>query len=153
MKTNLLRKVPLLLIAIVASGSLLHADDTDATSAKTAALASMQSWFAELDAHEFAQCWNDSSKSLQGAITLDKWQAALSSVVPPLGKMISRQNVSALYQTSIPTPGGKTLSGQFVIAQFNSSFENLKYAVETVTFEKDADGVWRDSGYYIKPGS
>ncbi len=153
MRPNLLRKVPLLLLAVLATGSLLHADDADAAAAKTAALASMQPWLAELDAHEFDRCWNDSCKSLQGAVSSDKWQAALSSVVPPLGKMMSRKNVSALYQTSVPTPGGKTLPGEFVIAQFDSSFENLKYAVETVTFEKETDGVWRDAGYYIKPGS
>jgi hypothetical protein len=39
-----------------------------------------------------------------------------------------------------------------VIAQFKTSFENLKYAVETVTFDK-IDGTWREAGYYIKPGN
>ena len=43
------------------------------------------------------------------------------------------------------------VKGDFVIAQFDSSFENMKYARETVTFEKEADGTWRAAGYYIKP--
>jgi hypothetical protein len=69
----------------------------------------------------------------------------------PDGKVLERKLASAVYQSGVPMPSGQMLPGQFVIAQFDSSFENLKYARETVTFEKEADGVWRASGYYIKP--
>jgi ribosomal protein S17E len=37
-----------------------------------------------------------------------------------------------------------------VIIQYDSSFENKKSAVETVTPMLDKDGKWRVSGYYIK---
>jgi hypothetical protein len=55
-----------------------------------------------------------------------------------------------MHQTSVPAPEG-VVKGDYVIAQFNTSFENLQYAVETVTFEKAADGTWKASGYYVKP--
>jgi len=40
--------------------------------------------------------------------------------------------------------------GDYVIIQFDTSFENKKSAIETVTPMLDKDGVWRVSGYYIK---
>jgi ribosomal protein S17E len=43
-----------------------------------------------------------------------------------------------------------TLNGVYVVIEFESSFENKKSAVETVTPMMDKDGKWRVSGYYIK---
>ena len=40
--------------------------------------------------------------------------------------------------------------GEYVVIQFETSFENKKAAVETVTPMMDKDGIWRVSGYYIK---
>ena len=34
--------------------------------------------------------------------------------------------------------------------QFATSFANKKNAVETVTFMREKDGIWRAAGYYIK---
>ena len=66
----------------------------------------------------------------------------------PLGKLIERKLKSTQYTTT--APGAP--DGQYVIIQFNTSFENKKNAVETVTPMKDKDGKWRVSGYYIKQG-
>ncbi len=76
--------------------------------------------------------------------------AALNGARTPLGKCTGRKLASAMHQTSVPAPEG-VVKGDYVIAQFNTSFENLQYAVETVTFEKAADGTWKASGYYVKP--
>jgi serine/threonine-protein kinase len=67
----------------------------------------------------------------------------------PLGKLLSRKLDSAVLQSS--TSGVGMPKGTFVIAQFNTSFENMKSARETVTFQKEADGAWRAAGYFIKP--
>jgi len=37
-----------------------------------------------------------------------------------------------------------------VVIQFQTSYENKKSAVETVTPMVDPDGEWRVSGYYIR---
>jgi hypothetical protein len=39
--------------------------------------------------------------------------------------------------------------GEYVVIQFESSFEKKKSAVETVTPMLEKDGKWRVSGYYI----
>ncbi len=144
------------LTIIVLLGALLAfsptwAQNSDAATAKTEAVAAMQPWLAEIDSGDYAKSWTDAAKSFQKAVTSDQWAAAATSVRSPLGKLDARKMVSAMYQTSIPLGGGKTLQGEYVIAQFDASFENLKYAIETVTFEKEADGAWRASGYFIKP--
>jgi hypothetical protein len=40
--------------------------------------------------------------------------------------------------------------GEYVVIQFEASFENKKSAIETVTPMLDKDGNWRVSGYYVK---
>ena len=45
-------------------------------------------------------------------------------------------------------PGGP--DGSYVVILYDTSFENKKEAVETVTPMLDPDGIWRVSGYYIQ---
>ena len=127
------------------------AGEEDQEAAKKDAVAAMQTWLGEIDAGSYAKSWSDSAKFFQKALNSDQWVTALNQVRSPLGKLLSRNLASALHQTAIPKPGGETMQGNWVIAQFDSSFENMKYARETVSFEKEADGTWRADGYYIKP--
>ncbi len=68
------------------------------------------------------------------------------AVRKPLGQTVSRVLFSKRYHTSLPGAP----DGEYVVIQFNTSFENKKSAIETVTPMKDEDGKWRVSGYYIK---
>jgi hypothetical protein len=125
-----------------------RAEDTD--DPRPVAVAAMQGWLHEIDQDQYGQSWQEASPSFQKAITSDQWEAALNSARRPLGKCIDRTLASALRQTEVQSSTG-TLKGDFVVAQFDSSFENLKYAVETVCFEKDADATWKAAGYFVKP--
>jgi hypothetical protein len=40
--------------------------------------------------------------------------------------------------------------GEYVVVEYETSFENKKTANETVTPMKDPDGTWRVSGYFIR---
>jgi hypothetical protein len=40
--------------------------------------------------------------------------------------------------------------GEYVVIQFETSFENKKSAIETVTPMIEINGGWRVSGYFIK---
>jgi predicted SnoaL-like aldol condensation-catalyzing enzyme len=64
----------------------------------------------------------------------------------PLGKVISRKLKTTSYQTTLPGAP----DGQYVVIQFETSFQNKKSASEIVTPMVDKDGKWRVSGYYIK---
>ena len=126
----------------------IRADDT--IDPKIAAVAAMQTWLKEIDQNQYAQSWKDASAFFQKAVTSDTWTADLNAARTPLGKCTDRKLASSLHQTQVPGPTGM-VKGDFVIAQFNSSFENLAYAIETVCFEKAPDGTWKASGYYVKP--
>lgn len=64
----------------------------------------------------------------------------------PLGKLVSRRVKSAIFKTSL----SGAPDGQYVVIEFETSFESKKLAIETVTPMMDKDGKWRVSGYYIK---
>jgi beta-lactamase regulating signal transducer with metallopeptidase domain len=116
---------------------------------KQAAVAAMQPWLGEMDHGQYGQSWTDAAPSFQQAVTSQKWIDLSNSVRAQLGKCLDRKLVSAMEQTG----DSGAQKGDFVIAQFDSSFKNLKYAVETVCFEKAPDGNWKAAGYYIKPKS
>lgn len=71
---------------------------------------------------------------------------ALHATRDPLGKLVSRKLKSADYKTSLPGAP----DGQYVVIQYETSFEHKQSALETVTPMLDKDGKWRVSGYYIK---
>ena len=137
------------LAALMLFSPAIMADESQ-DSAKKDAVTAMQSWLGEIDGGSYDQSWSDAAGSFQKALTSDKWVSALDSVRKPLGKLNTRKLASSLYQTDVPA-GTTVIKGEFVIAQFETSFENLKYARETVTFQKEPDGSWRAAGYFIKP--
>ncbi|HZC35721.1 MAG TPA: DUF4019 domain-containing protein [Chthoniobacterales bacterium] len=120
--------------------------------AKSAAAQAMTGWLTEIDQGKYEKSWQDASKAFREKVIEAQWKEDLSKARQPLGDCTARKLVSALLQTDVPRGGGQVLKGEFVIAQFDSSFANLKYAVETVTFQKESDGSWKAAGYYIKPG-
>jgi hypothetical protein len=111
-----------------------------------AAVEAAEDWLALVDAGEYAKSWQASSELLQGAVTKEKWEQGLAAVLEPLGRVVSRELKSAQYATELPGAP----DGEYVVIQFDTSFENKKSAVETVTPMLADDGVWRVSGYYIK---
>jgi hypothetical protein len=76
----------------------------------------------------------------------EQWKQSLQAVRKPLGKLITRKIKTKTYKTSLPGAP----DGDYVVIQFETSFEHKKSAIETVTPLMDKDGKWRVSGYYIK---
>lgn len=110
----------------------------------------METWLKSLDAGNYAGSWDAAAPAFQKAISSADWVATCQKVRTPLGRCTARQVASASTQSRVASPQGGA-DGTFVVAQFDTSFDGLKYAVETVTFQKAPDGVWKASGYYIKP--
>ena len=80
------------------------------------------------------------------AVTSDKWKDQLKAFRLPLGKVLLRKMQSKQYATSLPG----VADGKYVVIQFETSFENKKSAIETVTVVEDKDNKWQVCGYYIK---
>jgi flagellar biosynthesis protein FliP len=107
---------------------------------------SADAWLVLVDSGKYAQSWDDAAQLFKNAVTKDQWQDALHATRDPLGKLVSRKLKSADYKTTLPGAP----DGQYVVIQYETSFEHKPSAIETVTPMLDKDGKWRVSGYYIK---
>lgn len=140
-------------LAVLALGIFLHpvraADALVTDDPQAVANGAMQTWLQEIDDSKYEQSWSDAAPAFQKAITAKGWEDALTKVRTPLGKCKARKLASASHQAKLPSPTGAA-DGDFILAQFDTSFDGLAYAVETVTFAKAPDGSWKAAGYYIK---
>jgi uncharacterized protein DUF4019 len=116
------------------------------TAPEKAAGDSAYKWLALVDAGNYATSWDEAAQVFKNAVSKAQWSGTLEASRAPLGKMKSRQLKSATYQTSLPGAP----DGQYVVIQYESSFEHKTSAVETVTPMMDKDGHWRVSGYFIR---
>lgn len=107
---------------------------------------SAEKWLALVDSGKYAESWDEASELFKSAITKEQWQKTLKSTLGPLGKLQSRKLKSAIFAKSLPGAP----DGEYVVIQYDSSFENKKSAVETLTPMRDKDGTWRVSGYFIR---
>ncbi len=111
-----------------------------------AAISAAKQWLATIDSGQYAKSWSNAATLFKSALPATQWSQALDGVRKPLGSVVSRKVKSSEHKTSIPGAP----DGDYVVIQFDTSFENKKTATETVTFMLDKDGTWRVSGYYIK---
>jgi hypothetical protein len=111
-----------------------------------AAVAAAEKWLATIDEGDYSQSWKEAADYFKAAVSREQWEQSLQAVRKPFGKIISRKVKSATFTTTLPGAP----DGEYVIIQFDTSFEHKKSAVETVTPMREKDGHWRVSGYYIK---
>ncbi len=107
---------------------------------------SSDAWLALVDSGKYDDSWQEASQPFKASVTKEQWQNAMRASRDPLGKMLSRKLKSATYTKTLPGAP----DGEYVVIQYESSFEHKQSAVETVTPMLDKDGKWRVSGYYIK---
>ncbi|MFC1738438.1 DUF4019 domain-containing protein [Planctomycetota bacterium] len=103
-------------------------------------------WLKIVDTADYDQSWEQAAEYLKRAVSKDQLRKSFEMVRRPLGKVISRRIKSKTYTKQ--APGAP--DGEYLIVQFETSFENKTSAVETITPMLDKDVIWRVSGYYIK---
>lgn len=111
-----------------------------------AAITAAEQWLGLVDAGKYAGSWTEAAGYFKNAVTQEKWVKSLKAARDPLGKLISRKVKSTTYATSLPGAP----NGEYVVIRFETSFENKKSAIETVTPMLEKDSKWRASGYFIK---
>lgn len=112
----------------------------------TIAQKTAQNWLDLLDSSEYTDSWLEAAPYFQNNVTQEEWKRTLQGVRQPLGKMLSRELESRQYTTSLPG----SPDGEYVVIQYNTSFDNKQSAIETVTPMLDRDGRWKVAGYFIK---
>ncbi len=114
--------------------------------AENKAVIAARAWLALVDEGDYEASWTEAAGFFRKAVSKTKWVQTMDAFRKPLGKLIQRKLESARFTATVPgAPDGK-----YVIIRFQSSFQNKKSAVETITPMLDKDGQWRVSGYYIK---
>lgn len=111
-----------------------------------AAVGAAQAWLKTTDSGAYAESWQQAASFLRGAVQPEDWERSMMSFRAPFGNMVSRDVKSTRYRTSMPGAP----DGQYVMIQFNTSFQNKRSALETVTAMRETNGTWRVSGYFIR---
>lgn len=115
-------------------------------SGTNAARTSAEAWLSLVDRQDYAASWNTAASLFKKAITQEKWQDSVKAARAPFGSMKVRMLKSATTTTMLPGAP----DGEYVVFQFNTSFEQKAAAIETVTAIREKDGTWHVGGYYIK---
>ena len=137
-----MRKLALVLLLGLWSVPFVVAQDKNSEAGQKAA----DHWLAVVDKGDYAASYERASSLFKSAVSKDDWVQKVKAVRDPLGKVISRKLQSAQYTTTIPGAP----DGEYVVCQYQTSFENKKSAIETVVTMLDKDEQWRVSGYFIK---
>ena len=132
----------ILLVCTLAFSQAVNAD----RSAEEAAVAASQAWLALVDQGNYSGSWEEAAEYFRAAVTVEQWQRSMRAFREPLGRVVSRKLKSKHYTNTLPGAP----DGEYVVIQYETSFENKKSAIETITPMLDKDGKWRVSGYYIK---
>ncbi len=103
-------------------------------------------WLRLVDSGNYAQSWDDTGSVLKANIAREQWQELLQRNRGPLGSVVFRKLTSAEYTTQLPGAP----EGQYVVLQYESSFEHKNSAIETVTPVLDKDGRWRVCVYVVR---
>jgi Ethanolamine utilization protein EutJ (predicted chaperonin) len=133
----------LVVVGLVLCAAAIWAAQTDK---EKAAVAAAEKWLALVDQGQYKESWKEAAEYFRNSVKEDQWVQAVRPVREPLGKLLSRKVKSSSYVTELPGAP----DAEYVVVQFETSFENKKSAVETVTPMLEKDGQWRVSGYYIE---
>ncbi len=114
--------------------------------AEEAAVTASQAWLALVDQGNYSGSWEEAAEYFRAAVTVEQWQRSMRAFREPLGRVVSRKLKSKHYTNTLPGAP----DGEYVVIQYQTSFENKKSAIETITPMLDKDAKWRVSGYYIK---
>jgi len=141
---QMIRRIACLVtFGLILSGITAMAGDSEK---EAAAVSAAERWLAMVDSTKYAESWNNAAELFKNAVQPKQWEQSMQAVRGPLGKLMSRKVKTKTYKSLLPGAP----DGEYVVIQFETTFENKKAAVETVTPMMDKDGIWRVSGYYIK---
>jgi hypothetical protein len=137
-----MKKIALITLLALLAASAVIAQDTKTEPAQKSA----DSWLALVDKGDYAATYEQASSTFKAAIAKDKWVDTLKTVRSPLGKLVSRKLQDARYTRQLPG----VPDGEYVLVQYQTSFENKQESAETVVMQLEKDGAWKPSGYFIK---
>ena len=140
MRVLITRRFALVLASLVLLAGPAAAQET------AAAQKAATEWLVLIDAGRYAESWTAAASTFKQAVTQDKWQEAVKTARDQFGPLKSR----ALKQTTPAKNPPGAPAGDYVVFQYDSSFERREAATETVSTVVDTDGTWRVVGYFVR---
>lgn len=137
----------LFLCFLIALGLCVHSVVAfGATTAPDVAAEAAEAWLALADKGDAQATWYEAAGVFKAGIEQKDWEKTLPKARQPLGEVTSRKILSSEATTTLPG----VADGEYVIFRFQTSFANKKSASEALLMQKEADGVWRTVGYFIR---
>ena len=139
------RRVALRILAFLgwAVTAVALAQDPRAGQAQAAA----REWLAQADKLDAPASYASAGGKFREPITLAQWSSAIVQVRTPLGDVAQRTLVETALD-KVKSDGGADI--EIVMLRFRTAFAKKTEAVEILTLEHEADGVWRVIGYEIR---
>lgn len=103
-------------------------------------------WLAFGEEGNWGATWDNAAALFKSTLDKEQWATKAKAARDPLGKLVDRKLLLVRFEESLPG----VPDGEYVIAQFNTRWENKAQSVETVSVVKEPDGMWRVTGYFIK---
>lgn len=121
---------------------VVMANDSD----ENEALAAAKSWLSSVDKAEYGQSWEQAAELFKSAVKKEQFVVSLEASRGAMGQVSLRTVKSRQFARSLPGAP----DGEYLVIQFDTSFEKKAAATETVTPMREKDGTWKVSGYYIR---
>lgn len=131
-----------LALALLAVAAIACAQDAATTTVQGVA----RDWLVLIDRGDAASAWDAAAKQFRTAIARERWVEALAQVRAPLGALEQRAVLSTRFDKTFP--GAQ--EGEYAFVVYRSAFAKRADGQETVTLEREPDGVWRVLGYTIR---
>jgi len=132
----------LVAILCLAAGASL-AQDPKSILAQRAA----REWLATTDKVDAVASYNAAGAKFKEAVSVDRWTEALQKARTPLGALDQRTIFETTFDNKLPDGGPE---GEYALVMYRTAFEKKTDSVETITLEREKDGVWRVIGYFIR---
>lgn len=133
-----------LMAGLCALASLRADDDVDPALQKIA-----DDWLALVDAGKYGESWSQAHSMFKAKVSKEEWVAGATDLLSRLGKIKSRKLKEATATRTLP----QAPEGDYTVFVYDSAYENLPAATDTLVTAKDKDDAWRVVGYTVNPGA
>ena len=113
----------------------------------SAAVVAARDWLAIGDGDTAAPSYKAAGAKFRKVLSEQQWTAIHAKERKPRGAMKARALFQTAVNAKVPEAHGP---GEYILLGFRSSFANQLDARESVTLERESDGVWRVIGYSIR---
>jgi hypothetical protein len=108
--------------------------------------AAARDWLALIDRGDAKAARDRAAVKFREAAPEDRWAKALAAQRGPRGSVVQRTLASTRFEKGFPGAP----EGEYAVLAFRTAFAKEAGGTETVTLEREADGVWRVVGYSIR---